>query len=778
MRSLSASDIFFPLLINENTARRPTITAMHTVEARAASIDPFPKWMDAAVSAALQARGITAPYTHQVAAWQALLAGQDVLVATPTASGKSLCYNAPVASLLRGDPSARALYVFPTKALARDQETTLRELLVAAGCNANVAVYDGDTPSSERQRIRQTCHVILTNPDMLHAGILPNHPSFASFFAGLKIAVVDEIHIYRGVFGAHVANVLRRLRRVARFHGSHPVFATATATIANPQEHAQHLLESSVTVIERSGAPTCQRLEVIIDPGFSDPVRGIRRSALSEAARLASTLVQAGRTTLVFCETRRAVEVVLRHVRRRMEQNGLDPSEARGYRGGYLPGLRREIEAQLKEGRLRCAVATSALELGIDVGQLDAVVMAGYPGTVASFRQRAGRAGRRDRPSLCALVVGASPLDQYLARHEEQLFDASAERALVRPNNIEILLRHLVCAAFELPFAGGDTFGGLTVEETEDALSCLAEEERLQRVCGGYVFVGNAAVARDISLRGSSAKRVVVYDIETGEQLAEVDEVSARRELHPHAIYQIEGQTYFVETLDLEAAVARVRAVVPTTYTVPLSDTRLEVMATRSHRGILGASAGFGDVRVDERVTGFKRLRIGSHENLGTGPVDLPAVVLDTEAMWLEPSGRALAAAGLCSDTKLLDGLSGLSYVLSHIAALRLMCDPKDLAAHVHTGLWPLGEDERLPRGPALFLYDAHCGGVGLSESLVEQIEDVLFEAAELVAGCGCAEGCPACIGPLSGELDVERKASVRTLALAMCGLIGAEGVA
>jgi DEAD/DEAH box helicase domain-containing protein len=738
----------------------------------------FPPWLDSEVAAGIRSQGVHNPYTHQVAAWQALLAGQDIVIATPTASGKSLCYNAPVASLLRRDPRARALYLFPTKALARDQAATLRELLSACQCNASVAVYDGDTPPAERQRIRQDGRVILTNPDMLHAGILPHHPSFASFFSGLCMVVVDELHIYRGVFGAHVANVLRRLRRVARFHGSLPVFATATATIANPREHAERLLETSATLIERSGAPSCERLEVILDPGFSDPVRGIRRSALSESARLASRLVNAGRTTLVFCETRRAVEVVLRHIRGRMERAGLDPTQARGYRGGYLPGLRREIESQLKQGHLRCAVATSALELGIDVGQLDAVIMAGYPGTVASFRQRAGRAGRRDRSALSALVVGGSPLDQYLARHQEQLFEATAEKALVRPNNLEILLRHLVCATMELPFEKGDAFGGLTVEETQDALVCLAEEERLQYSGNRYYFLGDAGAARDVSLRGISSKRVLVVNRESGEQLAEVDEISARRELHPQAIYQIEGQSFFVESLDLEAGIAQVRALVPSYYTVPLSDTRLEVTAVRVCRKALGAHVGFGDVRVDEKVSGFKRMRHGTRENLGTGPVDLPSVLLDTEALWLEPSRYALDATALESPTELLGLLAGLSHALSHITALWLMCDPKDLGSHLHGGLRCLGDDERLPQGPALFLYDAHSGGVGLTESLAPQIEGALFETAKLVESCGCAEGCPSCIGPLTSEPNTQRKNSVRALALAMGGLMGVGGVA
>lgn len=763
-------------LAQSPSGRGARLVAQATVQARAASTEPYPDWIDAKVAAALQVSGISAPYTHQVAVWQALLAGQDVLVATPTASGKSLCYNVPTLCRLRSDPQARALYVFPTKALARDQEQTLRGLLTAADCRAQVAVYDGDTPSSQRRGMRDDARVIITNPDMLHAGILPHHPAWARFFAGLSIVVIDELHIYRGVFGAHVANVLRRLRRIAQFHGSSPVFATATATIANPGEHATALLESPVTVVERSGSPSCERLEVILDPGFIDPVRGIRRSSLSEAARLTAALVEEGRATLVFCQTRRAVEVVLRHVRRRMERSGLDPNTARGYRGGYLPGLRREIEGLLKAGKLRCVVATSALELGIDVGELDAVVLAGYPGTVASFRQRAGRAGRRDRPSLCALVVGDKPLDQYLAQHANHLFEATVERALVRPNNVEILLRHLVCAAFELPFTKGDRFGGLTVEETDDALSCLAAEERLEHVRNRYVFVGNSATAREINLRSSTSRRVALFDVESGEQVAEVDETSARRELHPQAIYQIEGQSYYVEALDLEAAVARVRVVTPHCYTVPLCDTHLEVVETRSSRTTLGAAIGFGDVRVREKVIGFKRIRLGSGENLGTGAVELPAIVLDTEALWIEPLPRVLQVAALKSDAALLLALAGLSHALSHIAALRLMCDPRDLSAHVHPGLPQGRADDGLPEGPALFLYDAHAGGAGLCEDLVGHLEDVLSDTGQLVAGCGCVQGCPSCIGPASGEPDPERKALVRYLALALCGLVAMGG--
>ncbi|MDD5308468.1 MAG: DEAD/DEAH box helicase [Deltaproteobacteria bacterium] len=727
---------------------------------RAASHARIPDFVPEAVAGALAALGAGKPYAHQVEAWELIERGRSVVVATPTASGKTLCYNVPVLCALARDPEARALYLFPTKALARDQEQAVRALMEASGLAPAVAVYDGDTPADHRRAIRGSARVVITNPDMLHTGILPHHTRWAPFFARLGLVVVDELHQYRGVFGSHVANVMRRLGRVAAFHGSKPVFAASSATIRNPDDLAATLFGREVTLVSRSGAPSGPRTFMVYNPGFANEALGIRRSAIKAAARLSADLVAAGVKTLVFCQTRQSVEICLRYLRDRLASEGRDPSRVRGYRGGYLPSLRREIETSLRDGVLDAVVATNALELGIDVGALDAVVMAGYPGTIAALHQRGGRAGRRFGPSLSLLVAGPGPLDQFLAREPAYLTGSSPEAALVAPDNVEVLLAHLTCAAFELPFPKGERFGSLEASDTEAALECLADEGRLSLSGDRYYDIGSAFAAAQVSLRSAGESRVTVVGEESGEPLADVDGRRARLELHEQAVYQHEGETFEVTRLDLEARRAHVRPVDPVYYTAPVCHADVSVLEERERRAVPAGAVATGDVRVTEEVVAFKKIRFHTHENLGMGPVSLPPLSMDTEAVWLAPDAAAVPGLKHGPEGDLAAGLEGLGHALHQIASLRLMCDARDLSFVV-----------RGAPGPTLFLYDAAAGGVGLAARLYDELPAALADTLRLVRGCGCARGCPSCVGP--GE---EGRPPVKLLAVAVASALAPDG--
>jgi DEAD/DEAH box helicase domain-containing protein len=730
----------------------------------------FPAWLPDRLITALRDLGIEAPWSHQVQAWEALAANRNAVVATPTASGKTLCYNVPVLSRLLGEPDRRALYIFPTKALARDQEATILALAQLAGIDARPVVYDGDTPPQLRRKARQGSQILITNPDMLHLGILPHHAAWAGFLAGLDLVVIDELHQYRGVFGSHVANVIRRLKRIARFHGASPRFAACSATISNPRQLAESICEQGFELIESSGAPAGPRTFLTINPQVVEPVRGIRRSAIETATRASADLIDSGVLTLLFCQTRQGVEIALRYLREGAARRGHDPARIRGYRGGYLPSLRREIEAALRAREIDAVVATNALELGIDVGELDAVVLAGYPGTIASLRQRAGRAGRRQAPSLAVLVARSTPLDQFLAREPAYLWEGTPERALVQPDNVEILLAQLACAAFELPFDADEEFGAIPAAETRAALECLVDDGLLSLSGNRYHYVHEVYPAGEVGLRDVSADRIVATDQESGEVLTEVDPHTARRELFEQAVYQLEGRSWLVAELDLEARLAALRRADTPYYTVAVSRVDLEVVEQRERR-TLGAGAGTaaaGDVRVTETVTGFKKVRFKTHENLGLGDVELPPLSLDTQAVWLTaepPAGHDLA--GLATD-RLTHGLEALGHALAQVASLHLMCDPRDVATAVQPAPERAGDSNGASR-PALYLYDVHQGGVGLSEAAFAEAESIVGETARLIAGCPCASGCPSCVGPVpeQGSLDVKQLAGAIASGLA-----------
>ena len=627
------------------------VVVWRALPARPAQFDALPTDLHPSLAQAVQASGIQRLFTHQAASWRHLRQGRNVVVVTGTASGKTLCYNLPILQSLLEDPQARSLYLFPTKALAQDQAAALRNLISALeGCDPQLeerlasAVYDGDTPAGSRPIIRKNARLVLSNPDMLHTGILPHHTAWMEFFSHLRFVVLDEVHTYRGVFGSHVANVLRRLKRIARFYGADPQFVLTSATIANPAELAERLVEAPVALVDQDGSGRGPKTFLIYNPPVVDQRLGVRRSALTESVRLADDLLAYGVQTILFARSRRSVELILSYLRqmeaaapwRSVEDVPLQES-LRGYRSGYLPRQRRAIERGLRSGQVRSVVATNALELGIDIGGMGAAVLVGYPGSIAGTWQQAGRAGRGEQPSLAALVSTADPLDQFLAHHPEYFFARSPEQALINPDNLLILLGHLRCAAFELPFHEGEGFGNVAVGQVAEFLAFLEAQGELHASQGRYFWMADQYPAQAISLRSASANNVVLQAMQDGEltTLGQVDEGSAHWMVHPQAIYLHEGRSFIVEALDLENHLANLRPIEPDYYTEPRQETTVTLLELLQESEVAGGRRNYGEVQVTSQVTGFRKVRWYTHEQLGMGEVDLPPVALQTTAYWL-----------------------------------------------------------------------------------------------------------------------------------------------
>ncbi len=648
------------------------IAAWRTFPAKSAQYVPFPADLHPALAQALRARGIEALYTHQATTWQHVQAGQHAVIVTGAASGKTLCYNLPILDRLLRDTDTRALYLFPTKALAHDQVESLRQLMkeaeasrfrdarrgeaeaemfstglrspvsdqlsAVAGLRSAVATYDGDTPASVRPAIRQNARLIITNPDMLHTGILPHHTRWADFFRHLQLVVIDEMHIYRGVFGSHVANVLRRLKRVARFYGAMPQFILTSATIANPLELAEQLIEEPVALVDDDGAAKGVKHFLLYNPPLVNYDLGLRRSALAETLRLTQELLAHDIQTIVFGRARRTVEMMLRYLQDlpSPKRRGVG-GEVRAYRSGYLPGHRREIEQGLREGRVRAVAATNALELGIDIGSIGAVVLAGYPGTIAGTWQQAGRAGRQGEEALAALVTTASPLDQFLAHHPNYFFERSPEQALINPDNLLILLQHLRCAAFELPFRLGESFGRVEAQQVAEFLQFLQEAGVLHQSGETYFWMADQYPAERVSLRNASPDRILLLAAEddTRTTIGEVDQASAPWLVHPQAIYLHEGQAYRVEELDLPQKVARLRLSSADYYTEPKQETTVQLLAKLNEASVWGATKAYGEILVTTQVVGYQQRRWFTQERLGEGALSLPPTELPTTGYWL-----------------------------------------------------------------------------------------------------------------------------------------------
>jgi DEAD/DEAH box helicase domain-containing protein len=754
------------------------ITAVRQIPARDAQFAPWPEWLRRELTSAYAAKGISQLYTHQAAAAEAVHGGRNVVIVTPTASGKTICYNLPVLNAVLENKDTRALYLFPTKALAQDQLAELHDLSRRLNDSFGVFTYDGDTPGDARAAIREKGHIVLTNPDMLHTGILPHHTRWQRLFENLKYIVLDELHTYRGVFGSHLCNVLRRLRRIASFYGSSPQFICCSATIANPGELASRLVESEVDVLDGNGAPAAEKMFVLYNPPVVNRHLGIRRSYIHETSRLAQEFLKRDMQTIVFSNSRLQTEVLLTYLQQAFPAAPGAAQDVRGYRGGYLPGERREIERGLRDGRIRGVVSTNALELGIDIGSLDATVMAGYPGTIASTWQRAGRAGRRSGSSCAVMVASSSPLDQYIVRNPEYFFGRSPEHAYIQPDNLEILVNHLKCAAFELPIAADEKFGGVELPELCDR---LAEAGFLHRAGEHWHWTQEAYPADTVSLRSVTSDNFVIVDI-TGspEVIGEVDFSSALTTVHPKAIYLHQGEQFHVERMDFDERKAYVKRVEADYYTDAIRYTQVRVLEiagqNRLQRKVenaesdLRAARAWGDVLVRSQVIGFKKIKFFTHENIGDGKLELPENEMHTTACWTTLE-RSLIESLPFSLSERQDGMRGLLHAMRSVATLLLMCDQRDIGTAIGErpptpGIAPgddgweappdlaetrAGGPEKEFFEPNLYLYDAYPGGIGFSEPLFRAHALLLAKTRELIARCTCAQGCPSCVGP-SGE--------------------------
>ncbi|MGA2960836.1 MAG: DEAD/DEAH box helicase [Candidatus Korobacteraceae bacterium] len=754
------------------------LTSVRQIPARTAKFRPVPDWVRNELSEAYGAKGIKELYSHQAATAELVHGGRNVVVVTPTASGKTLCYNLPVLNAVLENPDTRALYLFPTKALAQDQLAELHDLAERLDDRFGVFTYDGDTPNDARKAIRERGHIVLTNPDMLHTGILPHHTKWMRLFENLRYIVLDELHTYRGVFGSHLANVLRRLRRVARFYGSNPQFICCSATIANPGELASQLIEGEVEVVEENGAPAGEKLFVFYNPPMVNRNLGIRRSYINEATRVAKELLARKLQTIVFANSRLHTEVLLTYLQ---QANPPKPGQAepvRGYRGGYLPGERREIERGLREGRIRGVVTTNALELGIDIGSLDACVMAGYAGSIASTWQRAGRAGRRSGSSCAVFVASSAPLDQFIVQHPEYFFGSSPEQAHIQPDNLEILVNHLKCAAFELPLSPDEQFGGA---ELPDLCERLAEAGFLQRSGDNWHWVQQGYPADTVSLRSVTSDNFVIIDT-TGEGngkpevIGEVDFSSALTTVHPKAIYIHQGQQYHVERLDFDQRKAYVKPVNVDYFTDAIRYTQVRVLEIAEEQSIPGPAArAHGDVLVRSQVVGFKKIKFFTNENVGSGELELPENEMHTTAFWVTLEHELLAGLPFTLSER-QSGIFGLLYALASMATLLLMCDRRDLGTAVGERPPSAGGDmewqdfatatatEKELFRPNLYLYDAYPGGIGFSEPLYHIYQVLLTRTRELIAACPCDSGCPSCVGPAGNKSERSKEVALAIL--------------
>jgi DEAD/DEAH box helicase domain-containing protein len=820
------------------------VSAWERVPARPARTVAWPVSLDTRLIHAARGLGIAAPYTHQGEAIAAAMEGRNVVLATAAASGKSLAYNLPVLHTLLNDPDACALYLFPTKALAHDQLAALKPFVSALQAPIALRPYDGDTPSSHRRTIRSEARLLVSNPDMLHAGILPYHTRWARFFSNLRWIVLDELHVYRGIFGSHVANVLRRLRRVCRFYGAEPRFLCASATIANPRDLTERLIEEPAQSVVVDGSPQGEKHFLLYNPPLIDRELGMRRSALLTALDLGDHLLKADLQTILFARARLTTEVLLGYLRDLVTAAGSDPERVRGYRGGYLPALRREIEKGLRAGEVRAVVATNALELGVDIGELTACVMVGYPGSVASTWQQAGRAGRRAGQSLAVLIASPLPLDQYLATHPRYFFDRPVEEALLDPDNLAILLDHVACAAYELPFEDGEPFGAFG--DVGALLEFLVDEGALHRTNGRVTWIGEEYPARAVSLRASGPDTIVIQDI-GGEQprvIGQIDRPSAPAMVYPGAVYMHEAESYRVEDLDWEGGLAKVRGEQTDYYTRAITSTEVRVLETAEERSeSAGWCVGKGEVEVISRATGYRRIRRYTHEVLSWGEIDLPEQTMQTAGAWMDLTDalvERLQAEGVLRTrvdygpdwatqrdaARARDGyrcrhcdaaereqrhhdvhhikpfrtfgyirgrndrykqanalenlitlcrschrraerargassaLSGLAYLLRHLAPLRLLCAPGDLGSVVEARAPETGR-------PRVTFYDQVLGGAGLSVRLYDLFELLLEASLDRVRACPCRGGCPGCVGPV-GEQDPGTKELTERLLDAM----------
>jgi len=749
-------------ILQEMSLKNNSIRAMKHIPAQEGRYRKYPIEVHPALVEALKEKGFSKLYSHQHQSWHLLKKEKNIAVVTPTASGKTLCYNLPVLDAILKNPSSRAIYLFPTKALAQDQRAELDETIKRLPEEIRIFTYDGDTPQDARKAIRARGHIILTNPDMLHAGILPHHTKWIKLFENLKYIVIDELHNYRGIFGSHLANVLRRLKRVAKFYGSHPQFILCTATIANPMEMAEKMVEESVSVVDDNGAPRGEKYFIFYNPPVVNKFLGIRRSYVNESRRISSLFLKNDLQTIVFARSRLITEILVTYLKEDIEKTVKDEGLIRGYRGGYLPLKRREIERGLREGTIKGVISTNALELGIDIGSLDISVLVGYPGTISSTWQRAGRAGRKTGKSAAVLIASSAPIDQFIVNHPDYFFSKNPEKALINPDNLSILVSHIECAAFELPFTEGEKFGRVEIGEI---LKFLEDEKLVHHSKDKWFWTSDAYPADGVSLRSISSDNFVIVDTsEKAKAIAEVDFSSALTTLHPKAIYICEGDQYFVDKLDYNQRKAYVKKTDVDYFTDAIDYTKIKILDVFDKKNLKKCTLSHGEVHVATQVVGFKKIKFHTMENVGSGDLSLPQNEMHTTAYWLTIPSELFQLLPFSTEQK-INGLFGLAYLLHHVSPLFMMCDLHDVGVSIgdnSTGKSvpprdipvKITRDEEQPDftdvefEPNIFIYDNFPGGIGLSPSLFELEKELLRQCLKTITSCPCQEGCPSCVGP------------------------------
>jgi DEAD/DEAH box helicase domain-containing protein len=716
------------------------ITHWEVIPPREGKFSNFPATLDERLMDVLRKMGINRLYSHQAKSFERVLAGKDIVIVTPTASGKSLCYNLPILNcLLTENAQARALYLFPTKALSADQVDELYSMVETAGADIKTYTFDGDTPVSARNAIRKAGHIVVTNPDMLHSGILPHHTIWIKLFENLKFIVIDELHHYRGVFGSHLANVLRRLKRLCEFYGSNPQYIMCSATIGNPGELASRIIGRPVEIIDNNGAPSGEKHLILYNPPVVNHQLGIRRSSVNETARLAGSFIKNDIQTIAFARSRVRVEILTTYLKEELTKQKIPAEKVQGYRGGYLPNERRAIERGLRTGEILGVVSTNALELGIDIGGLDVAILCGYPGGIASAWQQAGRAGRKADVSLAVMVASSSPLDQFIVSNPQYFFGRSPETGIIDPENLAILVSHLKCALFELPVSECESFG---VVPTARVLDFLAQEKLVKKSGDKYHYTSDIYPASEVSLRSASPENFVIMDeSDNGRAVGEVDQFSAPELIHPEAIYLHQSQQYQVRRLDWDGKRAYVIPASVEYFTDAESKVTIKILHTDNEEPMKnGISKGMGDVSIARTVVRYKKVRFHTHENLGWGRVSLPEQEMHTASFWVVFPQDTATRIGVAHE-KMAGALYGASHVLREIVPVWILSDPSDIRAYsmIRSPFTDL---------PTIYIYETIPGGVGFARKIYDMFDEIIDGAISLIAKCGCREGCPSCVGP------------------------------
>ena len=718
---------------------RNNLTTWHTIPAKEPQMADFPSGVDSKLVDSFARRGIHQLYSHQANAIESVLDDENICVVTPTASGKTMCYNVPVLNQLIKNPNARALYLFPTKALSQDQVHELKSIVDDLEVKIGTYTFDGDTPASARKAVRNAGHIVVTNPDMLHAGILPHHTIWIRLFENLEYVVIDELHHYRGVFGSHLANIIRRLKRICAFYGSDPKFICCSATIANPKELAEKVVAAPVKLVDNNGAPQGERHFLFYNPPVINAELGIRKSAVKEVSRLTTHFLSKDVQSIVFARSRLRVEILTTYLKDALKKVGKSAELIKGYRGGYLPTERRAIEQGLRKGEIMSVVSTNALELGIDIGSLDVCIMTGYAGNIASTWQQAGRAGRRSNTALVILVASSAPLDQYIISHPEYFFEQTPENATIDPNNLSIMTSHIKCAAFELPFMDEESFG-LDHASTQEILHFLEEHRVIRHVRNKWHWSADTYPAEEVSLRTAAPGNVVILDTsDNGRVIGEIDIFAAPTEVYENAIYIHQSEQYTIDRLDLEDRKAYARPVETDYYTDAQIKVDLKVLDTFRDSPIGHAQIASGELSVTWLPTMYKKIKFGTHENVGWGEIHLPETTMHTASYWLEYEEDCGEDMGLGKE-ELGAALNALAHTLHQVAPVQIMCDLSDIRAQANL-------KSPFSSKPTIYLYETYPGGVGFSDKLFTHHERLLESAISLLTDCGCKEGCPSCIG-------------------------------